>query len=570
VNNSATATGTPPVGPPVTSPPSTTQTPIAAVPAILLQKDADLNLLPAVGDVITYTFLATNTGNVTLSNVSIADPLPGLSALVCTPSQPVTLDPGASLSCTATYVVTVADVNNGSVVNTATVSGTDPNGTPVSDDDGAVVSATPVLNYSKALTGESLNVDGFAQPGEELTYTITVRNDAGVAAPATLVIDRVPQHTVFVSGSPTWSCAVGSPAGTACETLIDVPAFANGSPGVATATFTVRVVNPLPDSVQAITNVVVINDLVPVDCAANPSAPPCVVTPTLNLRFAKTVASLNATGPGSFNVRYELAVTNVGGATGTYTLLDTLGFPVPGVAFNGNATVTTASGTINPALPGGSYVPVNGATVQLSATDTAIASGSSHVYLLTVPISVNPATLVDGQCDGTPGNGLFNAASIDGPIEIDSQACAPLTTQGRPLIRLLKTVQLAVDFNQNGYGDVGDVLNYSLAISNVGDQPLRALRLVDRMVSDLECDPTTLSGQPITVLLNDQIFFGSFEPSGSGPLQPGDSVQCWATHTLTAADVAARRVTNVATASGTGTSDEVVSSTSTAIYSAFP
>jgi hypothetical protein len=142
--------------------------------------------------------------------------------------------------------------------------------------------------------------------------------------------------------------------------------------------------------------------------------------------------------------------------------------------------------------------------------------------------------------------------------------------QGRPAIRLQKTVQLTVDFNVNGYGDVGDVLNYSLLISNVGEQPLSTLQLIDRFVSDLECDPVTTGGQPIQVLLNDQVFFGSFELFGSGLLQPDDSVQCWATHTLSAQDVATRRVTNVATTSGRGTAEDVVSSTSTAIYSAFP
>ena len=64
-----------------------------------------------VGDEIGYTFTATNTGNQTLTDVSIADPLPGLSDLVCTPGQPTTLDPGGVLECTATYAVTQADLD---------------------------------------------------------------------------------------------------------------------------------------------------------------------------------------------------------------------------------------------------------------------------------------------------------------------------------------------------------------------------------------------------------------------------------------------------------------------------
>ena len=64
--------------------------------------------------------MVTNTGNVTLTAVGVTDPLPGLSAVTC----PVaTLAPAASTTCTATYTVTQADLDAGSIVNTATAIG---------------------------------------------------------------------------------------------------------------------------------------------------------------------------------------------------------------------------------------------------------------------------------------------------------------------------------------------------------------------------------------------------------------------------------------------------------------
>ncbi|HVL25205.1 MAG TPA: PT domain-containing protein, partial [Thermomicrobiales bacterium] len=105
---------------------------IARTPALTLTKDAThLNGAPVSGqitgaergDVVTYTFVARNTGNVTLTGATISDPLAGLSALACAPAAPATLAPGATLTCTATYTITQADVDARQVVNTATASG---------------------------------------------------------------------------------------------------------------------------------------------------------------------------------------------------------------------------------------------------------------------------------------------------------------------------------------------------------------------------------------------------------------------------------------------------------------
>ena len=81
-----------------------------------------------VGDRVDYTLTATNTGNVTLTGVTVTDPK--LGALVCTPPQPATLAPGAQIVCTGSYTLTQADVNNGQVTNTAT---TDSDQTPPDD-----------------------------------------------------------------------------------------------------------------------------------------------------------------------------------------------------------------------------------------------------------------------------------------------------------------------------------------------------------------------------------------------------------------------------------------------------
>src|SRR5690606_26087952 len=81
------------------------------------------------GDVITYTFAVFNTGNVTLTDVTVADPLADL-VWVTGPSAG-TLAPGATVELSATYALKQADVNAGQVVNTATVRGDAPEGVDI-------------------------------------------------------------------------------------------------------------------------------------------------------------------------------------------------------------------------------------------------------------------------------------------------------------------------------------------------------------------------------------------------------------------------------------------------------
>ena len=61
------------------------------------------------GDTLTYRMRLSNEGNVTLNNVNVTDPLPGLSALACDQALPAILAPGETLDCTATYTVASAD-----------------------------------------------------------------------------------------------------------------------------------------------------------------------------------------------------------------------------------------------------------------------------------------------------------------------------------------------------------------------------------------------------------------------------------------------------------------------------
>ena len=94
----------------------TTQT-LPQFPAFTLEKTADIETYTTVGDVVTYTYTLTNTGNVTLTSpYSVTDDKATVDcSLAASP-----LLPGESTTCTATYVITQADIDAGFVTNLAT------------------------------------------------------------------------------------------------------------------------------------------------------------------------------------------------------------------------------------------------------------------------------------------------------------------------------------------------------------------------------------------------------------------------------------------------------------------
>ena len=85
VMNSATAQGDPPGSTtPVVSGPSTATVPAEQAASISVLKSAEPGSFAAAGETIHYSFLVTNTGNVTLTGVQVVDTdLPGLSAIDC-------------------------------------------------------------------------------------------------------------------------------------------------------------------------------------------------------------------------------------------------------------------------------------------------------------------------------------------------------------------------------------------------------------------------------------------------------------------------------------------------------
>ena len=141
VDNSAVATGFDPAGGDVVSPDSTATVTIPPTPALTLEKTATPTRLSSATQTIAYSFLVTNTGNVTLDGIAIAEQhftgTGGPLAVVCPATN--SLAAGASLTCTADYQVTDADIAAGRISNRATADATDPSGTSISSEESEAV-----------------------------------------------------------------------------------------------------------------------------------------------------------------------------------------------------------------------------------------------------------------------------------------------------------------------------------------------------------------------------------------------------------------------------------------------
>ena len=138
-------------------------------------KTADKTSGVKAGDTITYTITIENTGNVTVSSLTLTDPLQGISLGSL---DKTTIAPGETARATATYVVTQSDFEAGEIKNTATATGKDPKNADVTGRDSETVTTVecvPELTVTKT-ANPSRDVD----TGDTITYTVVVKNTGDV------------------------------------------------------------------------------------------------------------------------------------------------------------------------------------------------------------------------------------------------------------------------------------------------------------------------------------------------------------------------------------------------------
>ncbi len=176
-------------------------------PDITLIKTAELSGNGGARGSIIYTFLVRNTGNVPLEFIQIEDPL-----LSVEPIQVLAvLQRNEEMTISREYEITQADIDTGSVTNTAyvfatdtvlgaTVDDTSDNGLiEDGDDNPTIIELSQIEGLALLKTAEfnDENFDGISQIGETITYRFAVTNTGSVTLSSVMVEDLLPGVVLF-------------------------------------------------------------------------------------------------------------------------------------------------------------------------------------------------------------------------------------------------------------------------------------------------------------------------------------------------------------------------------------
>lgn len=312
--------------------------------------------------------------------------------------------------------------------------------------DTATCTGTPQVTIAKALTGESGNATGVAEPGEQLIYTITLTNDGTMPALDQRVADRLDPNVSFVSADNGGSQVGGN---------VEWSGLAVPAGGSLVLTVTVRVADPIPAGVTAIGNVAYDPTLgPPTDCSVTPLPPNCTSTPTpAVVAIVKALAGESGALPGvaepGEQLTYTITLTNTGGSDATsYGVTD---------ALDPNTLFVSAD---NGGLASGGTVTWSGLTVP--ANDSLV---------LTVIVQVAdplPAGIMQ------VANVAYETGTPPPPCPPPGGQCVVVPTAGAVII-----AKSVADASGDGLAQPGEQLTYTIALTNTGGSAVTNYAVTD-------------------------------------------------------------------------------------------
>ncbi|THF47407.1 DUF11 domain-containing protein, partial [Flavobacterium supellecticarium] len=440
-------------------------------PELTLTKDAANGTYDSVGDVINYTLVVTNTGNVTVTNITVTDTNADTGSI--SPATIATLAQGQSVTVTATHTITQADLNSGFVRNLATVTGQDPTGGPVTDesedptnpsqpgDNGydsgcpkctvTTLTQNPAIALVKTAVFNDTNADTFAQVGETITYTFTVTNTGNVTVNGLVINDALLGVTnLAVTPATLAPGAIGTATAMYTLTQSDINNGQISNTAIASGT------SPQGNPVQDTSGTSTTNDTPTVTTLPQNPAIALVKTAVFNDTNADTFAQVGET------ITYTFTVTNTG-------------------------NVTVNGLVINDALLGVTNLAVTPATLAPGATGTATAT-----YVLTQSDINNGQISNTAIASGTSPQG--NPVQDTSGTSTTNDTPTVTTLPQNPAIALVKTAVFN-DTNADTFAQVGETITYTFTVTNTGNVTVNGLVINDALlgVTNLAVTPATLA-----------------------------------------------------------------------------
>ncbi|WP_322490270.1 hypothetical protein [Chloroflexus sp.] len=299
-------------------------------------------------------------------------------------------------------------------------------------------------------------------PGQTLTYQIQFSNQSNLtrvppnarpgAAFNVVITDAIPSQTTFVGCSMNGlngSCSASG--GVVTFTLTDP--LAAGASGTVLVTVQVNV-----GATGSITNTATLNyrdqlgnQYPPVSASDTNTIPPQPL-----MALSKTDGS-TVTAPGQ-TLTYTLVFTNTGvGEARNVTLTDTL---PAGVSYQ-SCALGTLAGTCS----------ASSGVVTFTLTDPVAAGASGSVSATVLVTASGPATLTNTATlnyTDSAGQNLPPVSASDSTVIPDNAT-----------VRLTKSAAIFVDGNNDGLAGAGDVIEYTLILTNTGPAVARQIVVFD-------------------------------------------------------------------------------------------
>lgn len=444
LTNVATATGKNPDGSNAGTMTAIREIPINPVVSFALTKTSDVNQVSKAGDLVKYTVLVSNTGKAAVNTITVYDPMVNLHYQSGDINNNGKLDLTEIWTYTGTYTVTQADIDNngngfsvGKLVNNVTATGRKPDGTPVTGTPSTA--SVDIIPTSAMVVKKASATKLITRAGQIVTYAITVANTGSVAISTVNVTDPLLTNTTLYSGDvngnglmdvrETWTYI-----GTYTVTQADIDNFGKPTSNSGNLVNTASASGMLPNAT-------------PITGTSNTVIIPIQTNTAYTIEKTSTTTSITQAGQA---VPYVVTVKNIGeSAISNVVITDAM------------LSVSLLNGDTN----GNTKLDVNEVWTY---TGTYIVKQSD--------LDNNGNTAVKGL--------LSNTASLSGKKPDGSNVAVLRSTKVIPLntstlFSVTKTAPQAV------VSKAGDVINYTIAVSNTGATAITSVKVNDPVLGGI-------------------------------------------------------------------------------------